>query len=179
MEAGTFKTRLVALLQKSRQAVRLYTEMERSQDKLNYSDLQIFEWKNVNLELVRELCTLLDNFYNQKDLISRVFALIERFQVEQISLNTDMEKMKSELSLACNNADFVKSADLSLKLVAIKSKNQALQAVLHELKNIMTKSNLTRPACSYKKDEEVVSTKTVKSAKIIPIDSLQKAQMRG
>ncbi len=175
MDSGTFKTRLVSLLQKSRQAVRLYTEMERSQDKLNYSDLQIFEWKSVNSELVKELYDLLDSFYNQKNLVAKTFAIVERFQIEQASLNNDMDKMKSELLLSSKNSDFAKSADLALKLVAVKAKNQALQAVLHELKNVVTKSNLVRPTSDEILKEKPIKRKT-NSVKIIPIDSLQKAQ---
>ena len=94
MEAQTFKSRLISLLQRSRQAARMYSEMRRSNDKLNYADLQIKEWKNINLELVDELSILLDDFYDQKILIAKSFALLERFQIEQVSISTILQKKK-------------------------------------------------------------------------------------
>lgn len=184
MEAQTFKSRLISLLQRSRQAARMYSEMRRSNDKLNYADLQIKEWKNINLELVDELSILLDDFYDQKILIAKSFALLERFQIEQVSISTILQKKKDELSLAINKDDFAKSAKLSLELVSLKSRNQALEAVLNELNRMLEKCNITSPKIKKEikkendiKDKSERTPFVIKSNldKVIPINVARKA----
>ncbi len=168
MESGTFKTRLVSLLQRSRKAVRLYSEMEKSQDKLNYSDLQIFEWKNINIELLNELQDVISDFYNHKTLVAKVFSILERFQIEESLVSDNLKELKKELSFASQRNDFAKCADVSLRLVGIKAKNQALQAVVHELKQVISKSNLTKPET---KIENPSPKDKQSSTKIISMDS--------
>lgn len=183
MESGTFKTRLISLLQKSRQAARMYSEMQRSQDKLNYSDLQIVEWKNVNLELVDELQLLLNDFYNQKNLIARACALLERFEVEQLALSDTLKKDKSELLNAVNKNDYAKSAKLSLKLVSLKSRNQALQAVIKELNKMLdhvsvSHANIKKGRISenHFDDFSKVANKKFNSCKVVSINVGKKIQ---
>ena len=180
MEAGTFKSRLIALLQKSRQAARMYSEMMRGQDKFDYSDLQIKEWKDVNFELVDELSVLLNDFYDQKNLIAKSLALLERFQIEQVTISTSLQKMKDELSLAVNKEDFPKSAKLSVELISLKAKNQALIAVLNELNKMLEKSNITSPRIKIesvkkaKEDKELI-VKSANLDKVISINVARKA----
>lgn len=147
MEAGTFKSKLISLLQKSRQAARMYSEMQRGEDKctpdkFNYATLQIAEWKNVNLELVDELQFLINDFYNQKKLSLKLCSLYERFQIEQLSVSENLEKEKANLIKSTDNNDFSKSAKISLNLISLKSRNQALEAVLKELTKVLDKATL-------------------------------------
>ena len=180
MESGTFKSRLIALLQKSRQAARMYSEMMRGQDKFDYSDLQIKEWKDINFELVDELTILLDDFYDQKILVAKSFALLERFQVEQATISASLQKMKDELSLAINKEDFPKSAKLSIELISLKAKNQALIAVLNELNKMLEKSNITSPKIKVEsvkkaKDDKEPLIKNANLDKVISINVARKA----
>lgn len=143
MDKSTFKTRLISLLQKSRQASKLYSELLNAQEHpfhsntLSYSKLQIVEWKNVNLELVAELETLLNDFYDQKTLISKSFKLYEKFKTEHVYELNNFNDKKSELLKAARNDDFAKSTKISLELVSLKSRNQALNAVLKELDKML------------------------------------------
>jgi len=146
MDEGTFRSRLVELLKKSRQAVRGYERVERSShDEGNrLIATQAEEWKRVNSELLRELSLAL-NSPSGKRLTSDILSIRERFSLVWRQSESDLLRKQTELLQAARSGEFVKSAILSSELVILKARVQATQAAHHELGDVLRKSHIAEP----------------------------------
>jgi hypothetical protein len=144
MEEETFRSRLTGLLQKSRKALRLYSSVGRqpSPGRSELTELQADAWKNVNAELLKSLGSALEN-PNQKQAISAVFTLRDRFLAEYRSIEAELHAAQKELVVAAEHGDFVKATVLSRDLVSLKARVQATQAAQHELEAVIKQSRIT------------------------------------
>lgn len=146
MDEGTFKSRLVDLLKKSRKAIRLYEGMGRSGSGLQsvLADAQAAEWRNLNSELMQDLVTALDE-PSQKRLAIDVFAIRERFSSIWHKSESELLRKQTDLLSAAKNGDFVRSTLLSNELAVLKARVQAAQAVHHELSDVIKRSKVSIP----------------------------------
>lgn len=171
MSNQILRIKLSELLQKSRQAIRLYTSFSKSHaESTEYTELQANEWKNVNSELVKQLSFML-NSAEQKRLVPDVFNFRDRIQSEFRQLETDLHEKQQELIRASEHGDFIKAATLSRNLVVIKARMQASGAAQHELQNVIEKSRISPPLHdeeSVRSRPEVVIMKP-KIAQVIPL----------
>ena len=138
MEKETLRSRVVSLLQRSRQAHRLYSSMERVQrgEGAEFAENQAAEWRTINAELMKQLTSLLDAPQN-RELSSSLCLLKDRFVGELRQAETQLHTNQRELVSASENGDFIKAAILSRTLVSLKARVQATQAVHHELESIV------------------------------------------
>ena len=155
MEDHTLRSKLLALIQKSRKAVRLYNNVS------NLSDLggsamtstQVLEWKNINAELVKRLSTVLD-IGNGRKLVAELFGIRDYFLNEFQSLDHDLAIKQKELITAAQIGDYVKCFAISSELVSQKARIQAAQAAHHELELILKRY---KPAADNERSNDISS----------------------
>lgn len=155
MENETFKSRLIKLLQKSRQAFRLYASMGRAQNKgdnAEFTEMQAAEWRNVNSDLIKDLTSAIEH-PNPKEPVSRVFFLRDRFLNEFRLSESEMHLRQKELLNAAEKSDFIKASILSRQLVVLKARAQANQAAQHELDELISQSKLSQPTIMLEREE--------------------------
>lgn len=193
----TFHSRLMLLIQKSRKALRLYSNMEKrdssSTDK--FQDLQIAEWRVLNQDLLKHLLLAADN-PSPKTVLMSVENLRDRFYSEWRMVEAELHNHHKALLAAAESGDFIKAALESSELVIMKAKMQAAQAAHHELEDLLQFSRINTSVQhpdlgnfepwrrGNKTESEVANidygnanvydqpleeTTTVKSAKIIPL----------
>jgi len=151
MESESFRSRVIALIQKSRRALRLYSSagntsfvrMEGVSAEL--SNAQVGEWREINSLLLRRLTEAADS-PNTKKLIYDVFALRNDFQTLWRSSESELVVSQRELIACAERGDFIKATSLATVLVTLKARVQAGQAAHHELDMLIKKSKVVRPA---------------------------------
>lgn len=170
MESETFRTRLVALMQKSRKAIRLYTTMGSMPDETNseFREMQVQEWKGLNSELLKQLSVALEN-PSSKNLSSDVFALRDNFYSRWRMTESEMHVKQKELIHSSEKGDFIKSAVLSRELVALKARVQAAQAAHHEIEDVIQKSRVAMPPLELTREKIVAEETAPIRAKVIPL----------
>lgn len=148
MNDETFRSRLLLLLQKSRKAVRLYSNVSKQDSTINQdsqSEDHMRQWRDVNSDLSNNLKSLLEEG-NGRALTAGAFALRDRFQREFRLTESDLHLQQCELVAAAERSDFLKVVSMARKLVGLKARVQALQAVHHELQTILDKCNVSQSA---------------------------------
>ena len=171
MESETFRSRVVSLLQKSRQAFRLYSTMGRMpghSERVEAGEKQANEWRQVNAELIRELSSVLE-LPQHREQIARLFALRDRFQQEFRLNETEQHVQQRELLAAVEGSDFVRSAVISQDLISKKARVQALQAAHHELEDLIIKSRLVPPAILLTTESVPEAASPDNLARVIPL----------
>ncbi len=126
------------LLQRSRQAHRLYSSMERSQkgEAAEYTEMQAAAWRLVNAELVKQLTSLLDGPHTRQ-LPMQVAHLRDRFLAEFREAETALNQRHREVVVAAERGDFIRTALVSRTLVATKARSQAASAACSELEEAL------------------------------------------
>lgn len=151
MESESFRSRVVALIQKSRRALRLYTNsagqaMARVEGATpELSAAQVAEWRDVNGALLKKL-TEAATSPSTKKLVHDIFALRNEFQTMWRTSESELVRQQRELVAAAERGDFIKSSGLASVLVSLKARVQAGQAVHHELDLLIKRSRVVRPA---------------------------------
>lgn len=171
MESETFRSRVVKLLQKSRQAFRLYSSMGRAPchaERADPGEKQATEWRQVNAELIRELSSVLE-LPQHREQITRLFALRDRFQQEFRLSETEQHVQQRELLSAAESGDFVRSAVISQDLISKKARVQALQAAHHELEDLIVKSRLVPPTILLTTESVMEISSPDNLARVIPL----------
>ncbi len=132
------------LMQKSRQAFRLYDSMGRSHggESSEFAEAQASEWRVVNGFLIKQLSLALDNPH-PRALASQVFSLRRHFWDEFRGAESELHTRQKELVVVSEKGDFVRAAIVSRTLVALKARLQAAQAAHHELDDLIQKSRLS------------------------------------
>ena len=161
MESESFRSRVMALIQKSRRALRLYSSagnasfvrMEGASAEL--SAAQVAEWREINSLLLRKLTEAADT-PNTKKLIYDVFALRNEFHTLWRSSESELVLSQRDLIACAEKGDFIKSASLSSMLVSLKARVQAGQAAHHELDMLIKKSRVVRPAAELSEEGATV-----------------------
>ncbi len=163
MESESFRARVLALIQKSRRALRLYNSAGtvsnlKAESSAELSAAQVQEWREVNSLLLRKLSEAVES-PNTKKLIYDVFALRNEFQTIWRSSESDLVQSQRELIACAERGDFIRAASLSVNLVSFKARLQAGQAAHHELDMLIRRSKVVRPATELSEEAAtVVST---------------------
>jgi hypothetical protein len=180
MNNETFRTRLLALLQKSRKAVRVYTSIGSGSDITSpsneYSSLQIEPWRQVNMDLSKSL-TLVLGSPNKTTLATAIYELRDRYYNEWRLVEAEVHKQHKNLISAVEKSDFVSSANISRSLIEMKARLQVLQAAHHEINEAIEKSHVSQPVIDLAKvanvvtlsDSTEVRNPIVRQAKVIPL----------
>ncbi|MDC0357356.1 hypothetical protein OAO01_00940 [Oligoflexia bacterium] len=178
MENQTFRSRLASLIQKCRKAIRLYTSMGRmhTSDSPDYSERQIEIWREVNIELLRELSEVY-NVTDARVIVSEVYALRDLFYSRWRKAERELHVKQGELVVCAEKEDFIKSAILSKKLVIIKAQSQASQAAYQELQSLAGKSKASPQTITSNSEVEAEATDDtanlnsplLQQAKVIPM----------
>lgn len=177
MNSETFRSRVFNLIARSRKALRLYSNVGRFQSDAGneFTERQTREWKHVTADLLKELTTALEDSKTGRDLVTSLFSIRDRFNVQWRSVESDLNPKQKELIYASENGDFVKAALLSSELLLLKARMQAAQAAHHELDDVIRKSKVTQSAdmkAAIQLDsEDIVEEKPAMqvAAKVIPI----------
>ena len=161
MESETFRSRVVALIQKSRRALRLYSHaggqglsrVEGLTPELSAN--QVSEWRDVNSMLLKKLSESADS-PSTKKLVYDVFALRNEFQTLWRTSESELVQQQTELIEASQRGDFIKASSLAVSLVSLKARVQAGQAAHHELDVLIRRSRVVRPAASLNDENQTV-----------------------
>lgn len=186
MEDQTFRSRLVELMKKGRKATRIYSSIHKGIDPASrHIDSQTEQWREMNSELLRLLSVALDRTNNRK-LAVDVQVMRDRFEQEWRRAADEMQSEQARLLTAAQNGDFIRSAVLAEKLVAVKARFQAAQAVHHEIVDVLKKSRIAEATIELSESCTIVeegrlgaqqeasgqqnnSVQKVRIAKVIPI----------
>ncbi len=171
MQNETFRSRVVKLIQKSRKAVRLYTSVGRGAARHpEFTETQVQEWKEVNNELLRSLMEAVENPGSRK-LVSDIFALRDRFYTEWRMAETELHNKHKDLIFVVENGDFVKAVNLGRRLIVLKARVQATQAVHHELQELIDQSHVAQPTIELSQEHIVGEDRQPAAAngKVIPL----------
>lgn len=161
MESESFHSRVMALLQKSRRALRLYnsagnTSFVRMEGaSVELSAAQVSEWRDINGLLLRKLTEAADS-PNTKKLIYDVFALRNEFQNLWRASESELVLAQRDLIACAEKGDFIKATSLATLLVSLKARVQAGQAVHHELDVLIKRSRVVRPAADLSEESLTV-----------------------
>lgn len=161
MESESFRSRVVALIQKSRRALRLYSNttgqamarVEGASPEL--SAAQVAEWREVNSLLLRKLTESAES-PSTKKLVHDIFALRNEFQAMWRTSESELVTQQRELVSAAERGDFIKASSLSTHLVSLKARVQAGQAAHHELDLLIKRSRVVRPATELSEESATV-----------------------
>ncbi|MCB0352734.1 MAG: hypothetical protein KDD64_04390 [Bdellovibrionales bacterium] len=144
--SDTFRSRLVRLVQKSRKALRLYTNVGKGQRGViaENSESQVREWREVNAKLSRELTCILEDSAG-RELSRQVFKLRDDLYTEWRTAQAALHDQQRSLIVSAESSDFIKACSLSRELVPLKARVQALQAAYHELQQVLDQSQVVPP----------------------------------
>lgn len=177
MDNETFRSRLANLVNKSRKALRLYSNVGRfnAEGGNELTELQTGEWKSVTGELLRALSLILEN-PNPKQVVNDVFVLRDRFNTHWRTIECDVNLKQRELIAAAEGSDYVRSSVLARELVVLKARMQAAQAAHHELQDVVRRSKIAQPAIELTSDQVVTEEPPLAAtgshaqpAKVIPL----------
>lgn len=161
MESESFRSRLLALIQKSRRALRLYNNsggqsivrMEGTSAEL--SAAQVAEWRDINSLLLRKLTETADS-PSTKKLVYDIFALRSEFQSLWRTSESELVQQQRDLIASAERGDFIKASGLATSLVSLKARVQAGQAAHHELDLLIKRSRVVRPAAELSEEGATV-----------------------
>lgn len=166
MESETFKTRVLALVQKSRRALRLYTAAASTPGikaevlSGELSAVQVQEWRNANTVLLTKLGEACER-PNNKELVYEVFALRNEFQGLWRAAEAELVTGQRELIAASERGDFIRAASLAAKLSCLKARVQAGQAAHHELDTLIKRTRVSQPLQSQQHGDEQAAIQTI------------------
>ena len=161
MESESFVSRVMALIQKSRRALRLYsTAGGSSYNRVEGTigelpSVQVSEWREINGLLLRKL-TEAAEAANTKKIIYDVFALRNEFQTLWRTTESELVQSQKELIASSESGDFIRAATLATSLVSLKARLQAGQAAHHELDLLIKRSKVVRPAAELTEESATV-----------------------
>ncbi len=160
MESESFVSRVMALIQKSRRALRLYSSagsnwLSREGSSGELPAAQVAQWREVNGLLLRKLSEAAEA-PNTKKIIYDVFALRSEFQTLWRSTESELVQSQRELIASAESGDFIRAAVLSTALVSLKARLQAGQAAHHELDLLIKRSKVVRPAAELSEESATV-----------------------
>lgn len=174
MDSESFVSRVMALIQKSRRALRLYssagaTTYPRAESSASeLSSLQVAQWREVNGNLLKKLIEA-GEAGNTKKTIYQVFALRGEFQTLCRTTESELVQAQKELVASSESGDFIRAATLAHMLITLKSRLQAAQAAHHELDLLIKRSKVVRPAAELTEENAtVLSTLELLDEQVIP-----------
>ena len=166
MTRETFRVRLSQLIQKSRKALKLYTNMAEVRNK-RASEAQLSEWRDVNARLANELQKALSRS-SVREASDMVYQLRDRFYGEWRFAEAELHEKQEQLIELAENAQFARVSQLAEELVQVKARKQATQAAHHELDTLL----LGSAPSSDSRDQEEGEFSSVELADQEPISGL-------
>lgn len=139
----TLRSRLAKLLQRSRQALRLYSSLGREErgELAELNELQAAAWRTINNDLIRRLTEILEQPHSRK-IGAQVCSLGQYFLNDFRISEGELQKRQRDLIASSERGDFVKCSLLSRELVALKAHVQASHAAHHEIQEVVEQSGL-------------------------------------
>jgi hypothetical protein len=142
MAAEPFSSRLSALLQRARQAVRVYTAMERSsggsaespnEEKVAHAR----EWRLCNELLLSRLASVMGVRPITAVAPREVYLILQGFEVESSIYANELSSGQRHLLEVAKGGDFIGAARTARELVSIQARGLAAGAVVNELKVLL------------------------------------------
>ncbi len=142
MASEPFSSRLSALLQRARQAVRVYTAMERSsggsaespnEEKVAHAR----EWRLCNELLLNRLASVMGVRPITAVAPREVLLILQRFEAESDICVSDLSSGQHHLIEAAKGGDFIGAARTARELVSIQARGLAAGAVVNELRVLL------------------------------------------
>ena len=144
MDKETFLQKLGALLQKSRKAQRLYSNMGRTSSEVSpYSESQIEEWRTISAEIVRQLTSVV-NRLNSRNLVAEVISVRDSFYHLWRNSEAALHKAQRELIASSEKGDFIRAVSLAEEAVVLKARVQASHAAYHEFSELLRSSRINQ-----------------------------------
>lgn len=182
MNGETTASKVNRLLQKSRQAFRIYSSMSKSAkaEHNEFADMQAIEWKNINAELIRQLTHIVEK-YATKSLALQIARMRDLMLSDYRRVEAELNSEHREIIACAQRADFIRVAQLSRILISKKAFVQAAQAASHELsliiddksisseEEILTSSHNKQPGNSRYENELPVEGLQFSPSAVIPI----------
>lgn len=114
-------------------------------DAIDYSSLQVQQWREVTKDLLEKITPLLTVSSNRK-LVIEFYGVRDQFYNEWRLLQADLHTRQLDLEAAAESGEFIKCVNLSVELVALKARMQACQAAHNELQRIIDNSKVSSPS---------------------------------
>lgn len=138
MNQETTASKIHRLLQKSRQAFRIYSSMSKSAkaEQNAFADMQAIEWKNINAELIRQLSHIVER-YSGRHLSIQIARMRDQLLSDFRRVEAELNTEHREIISSAERGDFIRVAQLARGLISKKAFVQAAQAAGHELSLII------------------------------------------
>ena len=143
MDRLTLRMSIASLLQRSRQALAMYTDLSKRNEERQSRDIQIEQWQLVNQEFVEALALIAP--YSQNKLVTAAYLLRDRFNQTWRDKESRLALMRRDLMCLIEQADFMKVNVLSFEAAQLKANMQAYQAAFNELNAALKQSAAQRP----------------------------------
>jgi hypothetical protein len=172
MENDTLLSSVARLLRKSKRALQLYTSVGRQarNTESEYAEMQLAEWRAINTELIKMLTPLIERTGN-KNLSQELGNLVEQLREKWRASQTELHELQVRLVSTAENGDFVRAAQLSRDLVALKARTQACQAGFYEVEALSDKpaSGAIAAVGEASPVHKIVGEQVTMPAKVIPL----------
>jgi len=138
MSDDTTASKVNRLLQKSRQAFRIYSSMSKSAkaEHNEFADMQATEWRNINAELIRQLTHIVEK-YSAKNLVAQIARMRDILLADFRRVESELNNEHRDILSSAERGDFVQVAQQARVLISKKAFVQAAQAASHELSLIL------------------------------------------
>lgn len=155
----TLHSKLKVLIAQAYKAEKLYGSMRlehrlllESEDGISKlaNDIRAKQWQRTHFVLRQTLNDLLSNVTSSAELLKAVASLRDKFAKKSLESENTLELKRYELQNACERDEFAHSANVSLELINLKAKSQALRGVADELDSLLKSISGAR----YKKNPE-------------------------
>ena len=137
MTTAPFSSRLLALLQRARRAVRMYGSLGRPSSHPEQGneerDAQAREWRVTNELLISRITALIGVRPVTAITPRELGGVVHQFEREAIELSTLLAEGNTRLIGFAEAADYIAAARTARELVILQSRSQAIAAVIHEL----------------------------------------------
>lgn len=141
MSQEPFSTRLASLVQRARQAARLYASIERSasgaESPNEEKSSQAREWRVSNEILLNRIAHLMGSRPVTAVAPREVAGILHQFEGEAVEWSSELSGGQTQLVEHASAADYIATARLARDLVSLKARSQAATAIVHELKTLL------------------------------------------
>lgn len=154
MSQQPFSTRLASLVQRARQASRMYASIERSasgaETPNEEKESQAREWRVSNEVLLNRIATLMGTRPVTAVAPREVAGILHQFESEAVEWSRELSIGQGRLMECAAAADYIATARLARELVSLKARSQAAHAIVHELTSLLaphpSRSTASSPA---------------------------------
>ncbi len=142
MTTAPFSSRLLALLQRARRAVRMYGSLGRPSSHPEQGneerDAQAREWRVTNELLISRITALIGVRPVTAITPRELGGVVHQFEREAVELSTLLAEGNTRLIGFAEAADYIAAARTARELVILQARSQAIAAVIHELSVLLS-----------------------------------------